>query len=124
MSQPTTSPIGKYLRKLRVDRDENGEKMANKIGISRSQLTFVERGKRSLQEGHLKAIITKYSLTPRESESLRLMAEVSLNSIKIQFGDSTFSSRETICQFGRKFSQLTEEQNKRILNILEEIKSE
>lgn len=39
--------LGKYLRKLRVDNDENLEVMGNKIGLARSYLSAVELGKKA-----------------------------------------------------------------------------
>lgn len=45
MKKAQNTNIGKFLKKLRIDRDQKAEDMAVELGISQSQLSLIELGK-------------------------------------------------------------------------------
>ena len=45
MRKAQNTNIGKFLKKLRIDREQKAEDMAAELGISQSQLSLIELGK-------------------------------------------------------------------------------
>lgn len=64
------TPIGKFLRHLRTDRDEQLSEMAEKLGISKSFLSTVEHGTRPAPQKMINLLATKYELSEHERVEL------------------------------------------------------
>ncbi|MBR1721675.1 MAG: helix-turn-helix transcriptional regulator [Treponema sp.] len=60
------TPIGKYLRKLRIDLEESMEDMAKRLGISKTYLSFIENGSREISQDFAEKIMEEYRLAGNE----------------------------------------------------------
>lgn len=118
MTQTPISPVGKYLRKLRVDTDENGKAMADRIGVSRSHLSFIEQGKRTLQDNQIKQLIESYSLSAEEVQEFKRAIDMSLTRIKIDLGGKSDNARKVAFLFSRNLEKLSEADCQEITRIL------
>jgi|GEM_PF-1439416 len=56
------TPIGKYLRKLRIDCDESMDMMARRLGVSKTYLSFVENGIREISQDFAVKIMDEYNI--------------------------------------------------------------
>jgi HTH-type transcriptional regulator, competence development regulator len=64
------TPYGKFLKKIRVDRDETISRMAAKTGLSTSYLASIETGAREIPAGFSSKLIEAYRLTDSEISGL------------------------------------------------------
>ncbi len=62
MGVSMTAPVGKILRKLRIDHDERLSDMARHLAVSPAFLSAVERGKKPPPLRLVQAVVTKYPL--------------------------------------------------------------
>ena len=111
--------IGKFLKKLRIDRGEVLLTMAQKLGVTPSFLSAVELGKKKMPyEWNLK-IRSAYQLTPSQEETLDEAISASEKSIIIDFQDATPNAKKLAVSFARSFCELTDEQLKAIKKLMQ-----
>lgn len=63
--------IGKFLRDLRIEKQELLYDMARKMGIGSADLSAIEAGKRPLTLIELGKVINKYNLNKNHESKLR-----------------------------------------------------
>lgn len=112
------TPLGKFLRKLRIDHDERGCDMANRLGVSTAFLSKVEHGKAKPPVGWEDAIIQAYQLPEEQQKELktaiREMRTVSVIDVIV----SNKSDKELALLFMRSLPDLTMEQRQQLWDIL------
>lgn len=111
--------FGKELRILRIEKDENINAMAKKLGISIAYLSAIESGKRSIPSDLVDKIIEKYHLDKERREVLREKEAISSNSINMNLSLVTPDQRKLVFALSRKLNDLTDEE---CLEILGKIK--
>ena len=84
--------LGKFLRKIRIDRDERLYDMAKRLGISSAFLSGVENGHKKASATLINNIIDICEFSPQKQEAALM--------------------------FARKFDELTDKQIDQIKNIL------
>jgi len=75
--------FGKELRKLRIDKEETIQKMANKLGMSISYLSAIEAGTRNIPGDMVDKIIEKYHLSGERIEIMRSAEAESAKEINV-----------------------------------------
>lgn len=70
MAKSSVTLYGKELRKLRIEKEEHGEDMARRLGISSSYLCMIERGRRDVPIGFTDKVAEAYSLNAKEKRRL------------------------------------------------------
>ncbi len=111
--------FGKELRKLRIDKDENINTMAKKLGISISYLSAIEAGNRKIPADMVEKIITKYNLDEERSEIIRQAEVESSTTIDIDLTNVSIEQRKLVFALSRKLGDISDEE---CLNILNKIK--
>lgn len=111
--------FGKYVRKLRIDRNELLKEMAVKLGVASSYLSAVETGKRNIPHDWLDKIITLYQLDFQESEELKNAFEGSQLSVKIDLQKANSRDKNLALSFAREFKDLDEDEKSKIWSILQ-----
>lgn len=111
-----TTALGKFLGKIRVDRDERLYDMANHLGISSAFLSGVENGHKKASTTLIDNIIDVYNLDVDQQD--RLKDALSLSENKIDISEFSPQKQEATLMFARKFDELTDEQIDQIKNIL------
>jgi len=113
--------LGKFLRKVRIDRDQILYDMAQELELSVAQLSAIELGKRSIAPKVKQRIITLYSaLASDESEVARLV-DVSQPTYKEDLSDAGEIQRELFISFARTYKELPDEEAQKWLDELNEI---
>jgi len=64
------TPYGKFLKRIRVDRDETISFMATKMNLSTSYLASIETGAREIPAGFSSELIRTYRLSDKEISEL------------------------------------------------------
>lgn len=100
-----TTEIGKELRKLRIDRDERLNDMAQKLGASASFISAVEVGGKSPPAGFEQKVIATYGLDADASERLCRAADRSRRAFTLE--PKSAQARDTAALFARKINSLS-----------------
>lgn len=113
------TPLGKQIRKYRLDKEIILSQMAHELDVSSAYLSSIETGKRNINSDLIEKIISFFELDKTKAEHLRDLAAQSQNTIKLPLDNLSNSSRELVAAFARNFSSLTSEQVSKIKKILE-----
>ena len=109
---------GKFLRKLRIDRNEKQKDMADRLDVSVSFLSAVETGKKKMPSLWKKRICDIYKLTDTQKcEFMNAIAETR-RTVEISLTDLSSSKRETVILFAEKIEKISDEQAERIRKII------
>lgn len=109
---------GKFLRKLRVDNNENMKDMAEKLNVSVSYLSAVELGKREIPAIWNEIIIKQYNLDKINSADLQKAFESSINELRINLNELESFERNIVASFARKVNLFNLEDFKEFEAIL------
>ena len=110
--------LGKFLRKLRIDRGEVLKDMADKLSVTASFLSAVENGKKKMPSTWNNQICDLYNLDMKQQDEFTEAIADSEKKIEIDFTDVSMENRELAVAFARKFSDFDNRQMKRLNDIL------
>ena len=107
--------LGKALAKARIDLDETLFDMATKLGVSVSQLSAIELGKRTLRKNLEAALVRYYSESITDLDKL---IRLSQSSIKICLTGHSTERRSVALELIENFSTLSDEQCRLIQSVI------
>lgn len=110
--------LGRTLRKLRIDVGENLGDMADKLGMTSSYLSAIEKGKRPAPNGLTGQIANLYGLDTEQRAELAAAADKTIQNIKVSLEGATDSKRDVALCFARSFDDLDDETAKSVLELL------
>ncbi len=110
--------LGKFLKKLRVDRNEVLKDMAGKLGVTASFLSAVENGKKRMPSDWNGKLCAAYSLDADRRKLLTAAIADTEATIDLKLADLPSANRELAVFFARRFSVLDSDQVKAIQKIL------
>ena len=110
--------LGMVLRKLRIDRSETLGDMAEKLCITSSYLSAIEKGKRPAPDGLTDKISDLYELTPNVRSELANAADKTLQTVKFSLDGSSDPKREAALCFARSFDNLDDDIAESVLKLL------
>jgi transcriptional regulator with XRE-family HTH domain len=112
------TPIGKALRKLRIDRAWLLKDMADGIGVSPSFLSAIETGRKPMPEDFIERIAKWAKLDKTSRKALEDAAAISRKEFKVGVTpDMSEAELETAALLAR-FDELPKEDRERIRQIL------
>lgn len=111
--------LGKFLRKIRIDRGELLRDMSNKLGVSAAYLSAVENGKRNAPEVWINKICQAYHLSPDEARQLRSSFEESQEEIRISLQQASSKQKNTAISFAKALEGLSDEQLEKIMKVVQ-----
>lgn len=112
--------LGRFLRKLRIDRGEILKDMADKLNVSVSFLSAVENGKKRMPSTWNVRLCELYQLTPEQKQTFTAAIAETEESLEMDFCGVPVGRRELAVSFARKFSGFDENQMEAIKKILQE----
>lgn len=120
--------IAKFLRKLRIDRDESLGDMAKNLELSAAYLSAIENAKRVVPAEMKEKLFSKYCLSEeKQLEFSKIVAE-SRNSLVIPFDDIQKSlvseCVDTAVMFAHDLSRMNEHQLAEVKKLLQKISEE
>ncbi len=110
--------LGKFLRKIRIDRGEVLKDMADKLGVTASFLSAVENGKKRMPSSWNSLICSLYGLDYDQMDEFTRAVADSENKIELDFTNTTPAQRELAVSFARKFNDFDERQLKSFIELL------
>ena len=110
--------FGKFLRILRIQRNENAQVMAKRLDMSPSYLSTIENGKRNIPASLEEDIIRLYALSELEQKELRGAIVRSSGMVKIDFKELPENKRQLILEIAK--GNVDEATLEKMRNALEE----
>lgn len=98
--------LGKFLRKIRIDRDELLSNMAKTLGVSSSFLSLVETGKKKPPLHWEQKIIEYYNLQDKHLEEFTECFFEALNADKIDISYFEEADKKLLRSLVKKFDSL------------------
>ncbi len=112
--------FGKEARKLRIDKDLLLKDVADGLNVSPTFLSAVEAGRKPIPPGFVNRVADFMGLSDEERHRLQLAADQSVREQRIAFTPGASAvARETVSMLARNFESLTEDDFKRIREVLE-----
>lgn len=112
------TPFGRYLRKLRIDNGVILKDVADELEVSPAYLSSIELGKKNISNEFISRISTHFKLSGQQSKELRSLASLSQPQVKIDLKDNSDQERELVMAFARGYKNKTEEERKKLLDLL------
>jgi len=110
--------LGKFLRKIRIDRDELLADMARNLGVSSAFLSQIENGGKKPPKDWENAFLAKYELNREQEQEFRDCVFDAVNSKSIDLSQYQQSDRDMMLSFARKLSTIDDEQKEKLMNII------
>lgn len=107
--------LGKFCRKLRIEKGELLYDMAQVLDVSSAFLSKVENGKKKPPAHWKQVIISEYKLSGNQLKEFEECFFDALNSDSIDISSYKESDRELMLSFARKFDTLDKSLIKRML---------
>lgn len=91
--------LGKFLRKLRIDRDETMKDMARRFDMTAAYLSAIELNKRSVPKDLFSKINKEYSLDDSSVKELTHAVIMSCDEVVISLVGRSLEDRELVLRF-------------------------
>ena len=111
--------LGRFLRKIRIDKGELMLDMAEKLGVTPAFLSAVENGKRKPPKEWERRIIELYDLDGNHVAEFHDVFFDALNSEKLDMTSFTQEQQDLMLAFARKLPTMSENEIKDINQKLE-----
>lgn len=98
------TPLGKALRKLRIDRDQRLFDMAEKVGVTTAFLSAVETGKKSAPADLPTKIADAYGLDAEIRAELEAAGDATRTAAKLNLEGRDERTRQMAAEFARTFN--------------------
>ena len=110
--------FGEEMRVLRTRRHQTQQDMADVLGVTKSFLSSVESGKRSIPKDWIDIIADHYHLKPYPRQLLEDAAKASRNYIRIALKGQPNYRRDLAVKFEDSFDKIDEETSQRMISMM------
>lgn len=110
--------IGRFLKKLRIDRGEILKDMAEKLEVTVSFLSAVENGKKHMPSSWNGKICSLYSLSEAQRQDFTTAIAETEDAIEMNLVNANQVNRELAVSFARSFNNINDAQIEEIRRIL------
>ena len=110
--------LGKFLRKLRIDNDELMKEMADSLGLASSTLSSIENGRRKPPKDFFERMLSVYALGSEQAAQLEMAIMQSQDEVSLEIKGLDEPDRELAVAFAKRFVGMSEEDKRRIKEIL------
>ena len=110
--------IGKFLRKLRIDKGEILRDMAMKLEVSSAFLSAVENGKKKIPDSWLLKLQNLYSLDQDQMTQLKEAVLASSDTIELNIANASEERKRLAISFARQFESLDDDLSIKIFSLL------
>lgn len=110
--------LGKFLRKLRIDRSELLRDMAKKLDVALSFLSAVENGKKNMPSEWIIKLADLYTLSDKQKKDLDAAVAESEKGIGVKFTGLSADERKLSVAFARKIKSLSASEQTQLERIL------
>ena len=112
------TPLGRFLRKFRTDRNMRMKDMAKDLNVTSAYLSSNERGKLNFTLKMIDKIISTYNLEGEIVNQLYLLATYSVKFVKIDLTELSIEDRELVILFARRYKHLSDKYKEELKALL------
>lgn len=112
------TPLGKFLRKLRIDRGEILKDMATKLNVAISFLSAVETGRKPMPSTWNLLIPQAYRLTATDAEAFTQAVAATAPIVELRLRELPEESRTLAVEFARRIADFTPSQRKTLNDFI------
>ena len=99
------SPYGKLLRKLRIDNDDSGVLLADKVGVKGVVVSQIERGRCKIPKGFTAKVAELYKLTQEQIDELIKAEEHQLLVVQLALDACDTESYDILVNLSKKIAE-------------------
>lgn len=111
---PEITPLGKFLRKLRIDRGELLRNMAERLNVTVSFLSAVETGRKAMPSKWNADICRAYRLEGSDADAFTKAVAETAPIVELRLRDLPAESRTLAVEFARRIDNFSPLQRKRL----------
>ncbi len=112
------TPLGKFLRKLRIDRGEILKDMAAKLNVAISFLSAVETGRKPMPSGWNLIIPREYHLSATDADAFTKAVADTAPMVELRLRELPEESRTLAVEFARRIADFTPSQRKTLTDFM------
>ena len=112
------TPLGRFLRKFRTDRNMRMKDMAKDLNVTSAYLSSIERGKLNFTLKMIDKIISTYNLEGEIVNQLYWLATYSVKFVKIDLTELSIDDRELVILFARRYKHLSDKYKEELKALL------
>ncbi|MBO4618892.1 MAG: helix-turn-helix domain-containing protein [Victivallales bacterium] len=112
------TPVGRFLRKLRIDCNEVLYDMAQKLKCSSAFISALELGKRPVPSEFQQNLTSVYQLSEVQQQEFQQSIEQSAKSISLNLEELPEGNRDLALVFARRLKTMEEKEAEKLLNWL------
>lgn len=116
------TPLGREIRKLRIDTSDRLLDLARALAVSPAFLSAIETGRKQAPERVLEQIALFFNGGDVMVKHLKELAEISAPTMTFRIAEADDEAKALVAAFGRRFTELNSEQIKAIRDVLQEKK--
>ena len=115
------SPLGKEIRKMRLDHEDTPrlKDLADALGVSSAYLSAVETGRKSASSTLVDRICDLFKTDDAKRQELRRLAMNSTKYVQLQLTGQSSKSRELATAFARRFPSMDEDTVDTLLQVIQ-----
>lgn len=110
------TPLGKYLRKLRIDLDVSLKEMTESIGASYQFASMVENGSKNPPEAYLLKLVSYFG--EQHLDEIKSLAYQQMDFVRIDMKSRGVSTRTALAKFVCCIDSLTDDQVEAVLTVM------
>ena len=110
--------LGRFLRKLRLERGEILKTMADKLEVTSAFLSAVENGKKKMPLSWYDKLSALYALSGEQCAALEKAVMESSEVVELNIRSASSDRRDLAISFARRFDSLDEETSRMIFELL------
>lgn len=110
--------VGRFLRKLRIDRGEILYDMAQRMNCSTAFISALELGKRQVTRDFRDRLCKAYELSPEQCVEFDDAIALAKDKVEIGLQGLNQNSRDMLLAFARKVQTLNDEDSSKLLEFL------
>ena len=114
--------LGKFLRKLRIEKNEIIMNMAKKLDIAPSYLSSIECGKRNVPKDFIAKVVAVYELGMEQQRELEHARDMALEEVKINLANASPEKKADAIQFARTFNDFDQDFMRKLSKAIDKIR--
>ncbi len=114
------TPLGRVIRKLRLDYNKRLKDMADDFSVPSSYLSAIENGRKQASDAFVSKVHGYFKDSGMSLQEWRDLAIGSKNMVKVDLSGATELEREVVMAFQRGFRDISAERQKQILNLVKD----
>lgn len=112
--------LGKFLRTIRLDRDEVMKMMADKLGVSSAFLSAVEHGKKQMPSTWQTLLPREYAFSDEEKKRFDEVVASSVSMLQVDLAGLEDEQKNLVVMFARTLPGLSKQKVRSVYKVIQE----